>query len=165
MTSKRPSNRFSGPFLPFPRWLMEYLAGDGTTMMVMLGMLRFMNSNTQDLTVSYDHLAKELGLSRSTVMRSVNKLVELGAVVRYRRSANGRNLTNNFRINFNAPSAFDVPSSVTHDTTTGVSPMTLGSSTHDTPDGVTHDTQTRIKNKNKKTRGEGMNRVDPRLLS
>lgn len=165
MSSKRSSSRFEGAFLPFPRYLLKYLSGDGTTTLVMLGMLRYMNSDTQELTVSYNYLANELGLSRSTVIRSVNRLVELGAVVRYQRSANGRSLTNRFRINFNNPEAFEVPRGVTHDTTAGVSPMTLGSVTHDTPEGVTHDTQTRIKNKNKRNKKEKKGRVDPRLMS
>lgn len=172
MPTKPPSNRFSGPFLPFPRWLLDYLSGDGTTVMVMIGMLRYMNSNSQALTVSYDYLSKDLGISKSTVIRSVSKLVELGAVVKSHRSVNGHSLTNQFRINFNSPVAFEIPRGVTHDNPKGVSPMTLGGVTHDTPRGSTHDTQTRITNKNKEDKREPeeksrtkMSRVDPRLLS
>lgn len=158
MTTKRPSQRLSGPFMPFPRWLLDYLSGDGTTALVMLGVLRYMNVTSQKLTVPYDVLANDLGISRSTVIRSINKLVDLGVLVRKQRAVRGRSISNEYTVNFNNPEALGV-SPVDP---LGVSPMTPYSVTHDTPEGVTHDTQTRIKNKNKiLKRDEG--RIDPRL--
>ena len=152
-----------GPFLQYPTWLREYLRGDATTTDVLLEMLCYMNGKTQALWTTYDHIAQKTGYHRTTVIRSVNKLVDLGVLIKRTQSKNGRSLPNEYLVNFNNPSYLGVarvlPSPL------GVAGALPSSSTGATPEGSTGATQTRITNKNKYTRREKLVKIDPRLMS
>lgn len=148
-----------GPFLQYPRWLREYLRGDATTTDVLLEMLCYMNGKTQELWTTYDHLAAQTGYHRTTVIRSINKLVDLGVIVKRTSTKNGRSLPNSYWVNFNNPNyvgvAGELPSHL------GVAGVPPSSSTGATPEGSTGATQIRINNKNKQTR---KGKIDPRLM-
>lgn len=163
MTSKRPSNRFSGPFLVVPRWVLNYLHNDGSTALILMHLMMYLDSDTQQVWASYNTLTKNSGLSKSTVMRSINKLCEIGVLIKTRRSVAGRNAPNLYTVNFNNPSAHVLPGGVTHDTRGVVSPMTPPSVTHDTIGSVTHDTTNKSKEQEEKIK-KGGNRVDRRLF-
>lgn len=99
-------------------------------------------------------------------MRAVQKLCEIGVLVKTRQSKNGRNAPNNYYVNFNNPKTFLLPVGVTHDTIGVVSPMTPPSVTHDTTSGITHDTTNKSKEQEVKIkRGRTPSRVDKRLFS
>lgn len=155
-----------GPFLQYPTWLREYLRGDATTTDVLLEMLCYMNGKTQTLWTTYDHIASQTGYHRTTVIRSVNKLVDLGVLIKRTKSKNGRSLPNEYVVNFNNPNyvgvALALPSPL------GVAGVPPSSSTDATLGGSTDATQTRINNKNKQTRKgkkETLGKIDPRLMS
>ena len=139
-----------GPFLQYPKWLREYLRGDATTTDVLLEMLCYMNGKTQELWTTYDHLAEQTGYHRTTVIRSINKLVDLGVITKRTSSKNGRSLPNQYWVNFNNPNYV------------GVAGALPSSSTGATPEGSGGATQLRIRNKNKQTR---KGKIDPRLTS
>jgi DNA-binding MarR family transcriptional regulator len=79
-----------GPFIQYPKWLREYLRGDAVTNDILLELLAYMDGRTQKLTTSYGHIAEKTGYHRTTVVRSVNKLVSLGVLVKKTRTKNGR---------------------------------------------------------------------------
>lgn len=148
-----------GPFLQYPRWLREYLRKDATTTDILLEMLCYMNGKTQELWTTYDHLAEQTGYHRTTVIKSVNKLVDLGVLIKRTQSKNGRTLPNNYFVNFNNPNYVGVA---------GELPPSLGvvgelprGSVGATPEGSPDATQIRIRNKNKQTR---KGKIDPRLM-
>lgn len=151
-------NTLSGPFLPLPRWVLPYLVKDEVSLAVALYLLQYMDAKTQRLTTSYGHIAQMMQRSRRSVIRSVNKLEEIGLLERTHRSKGGRSITNQYYVNFNNP-----------ETVTGLSPLddpetvtrvSLGGDTGVTTGGDTGVTQTRKNKKNKK----GPTRVDKRLL-
>jgi biotin operon repressor len=145
--------------------VLEYLHDDGTTALVLLNLMAYLDSE-QHVWASYNTLAKNTGLSRSTVMRAVQKLCEFGVLVKTRQSKNGRNAPNSYTVNFNNPKTFVLPGGVTHDTIGVVAPVTPGSSTRDTTSGSTRDTTNKSKEQEEKNkRGRGMSRVDSRLFS
>jgi biotin operon repressor len=145
--------------------VLEYLHDDGTTALVLLNLMAYLDSE-QHVWASYNTLAKNTGLSRSTVMRAVQKLCEFGVLVKTRQSKNGRNAPNSYTVNFNNPKTFVLPGGVTRDTIGVVSPVTPGSSTRDTTSGSTRDTTNKSKEQEEKNkRGRGMSRVDSRLFS
>jgi biotin operon repressor len=141
-----------GPFIQFPKWLREYLRGDATTTDVLLELLGYMDGKTQKLTTSYGHIAERTGYHRTTVIKSVNKLVELGVLVKQNRSKNGRSLTNEFYVNFNNPNYLTVGVVSELPSPLGVVGGLLGGSPGATPEGSRGATQLRIKNKNKKNK-------------
>ena len=166
------STKFGGPFLPFPRWVLHLLNGDNVAKSVLLEMLCYMDANTQRVTTSYQTIAKNVGCDRRTAMRAVNRLVELGVVVKRHRDINYRQITNEFVINFNNPNALGVspetPPGVSGETLPSVTGDTPGGDTTDTPGGDTGDTQSRITNtkkKNNQTKGSDYEdvKVDRRL--
>lgn len=163
MSSKRPSNRFSGPFLTIPRWVLKYLNDDGTTALVLMHLTCYLDSN-QHVWCSYNTLSKNSGLSRSTVIRAIQKLCEMGVLIKTKRSKDGRNAPNLYYMNFNNPGTFPLPDGVTSDTTPMVAPVTLGSSTRDTIGSVTRDTPNKSKEQEEKNK-KGFERIDPRLMS
>jgi len=148
-------NTLSGPFLPLPRWVLPYLVKDEVSLAVALYLLQYMDAKTQRLTTSYQHIAEQMQRSRRSVIRSVNKLEEIGLLERTHRNKGGRSMTNQYYINFNNPET------VTHqsplETVTRVS---LRGDTGVTTGGDTGVTQTRENKKNKK----GPTKVDRRLL-
>lgn len=154
-----------GPFIQFPKWLREYLRGDATTTDVLLELLGYMDGKTQKLTTSYGHIAERTGYHRTTVIKSVNKLVELGVLVKQNRSKNGRSLTNEFYVNFNNPNYLTVGVVGGLPSTLGVVGELLGSSPGATPEGSSGTTQLRIKNKNKENKKGKLGKIDPRLIS
>lgn len=162
MTNKRPSNRFSGPFLPIPRWVLEYLHDDGTTALVLLHLTCYLDGE-QNVWASYNTLSKNSGLSRSTVIRAVQKLCEIGVLIKTKRTKDGRNAPNLYSMNFNNPGTFGVPSGVTGDTMGVVSRVTPGGITGDTIGSVTGDTTNKSKEQEEKIK-KGLKRVDPRLM-
>ena len=154
-----------GPFIQYPKWLREYLRGDSTTTDVLLELLGYMDGKTQRLTTSYGHIAERTGYHKTTVIKSVNKLVDLGVLVKHTRSKNGRTLTNEFYVNFNNPNYVSAGGVVVE------RPLPLGvvgglprGSSGATPEGSSGTTQIRIKNKNKKPRKETLGKIDPRLV-
>lgn len=154
-----------GPFIQYPKWLREFLRGDSTTTDVLLELLGYMDGKTQRLTTSYGHIAERTGYHKTTVIRSVNKLVDLGVLVKSTRSKNGRTLTNEFYVNFNNPNYMTAGGVVV------VQPLVGGvagglprGSGGATPEGGAGATQIRIKNKNKRPRKEILGKIDPRLV-
>lgn len=98
-----------------------------------------MDSDTQELTTSYGHVAKLTGYSRRTIIRSVNRLVSSGVLMRKNRFGKHGNISNKYIVNFNNPSTLvstQTPPSVLTDTTGGDTP--------DTTPSVSTDTQSRI---------------------
>lgn len=161
------NKRLSGPFLPVPRWILEYTGNDHVANTVLLFLLQYLHPDTQELTTSYQHIADQMGCNRRTVIRAVNRLVELGLIVKEERTRKtGQTITNRFYINFNSPASFPVMG-VTPQTLGGVTPETLGGDSPVTGGGDSTDTQSRVSIKSKKTRkgfsenGEGY--VDERL--
>lgn len=128
--------KFSGPFLPFPRWVLGYLGEDTIAKVTLLTILLYMDSDTQEVTTSYNHVAKLTGYSRTTVIRAVNRLVSSGVLVRQHRYGKRGNISNRYIVNFNNPQVFD--------TATLVSPQTLGGIQGDTSRGVSPDTSPSI---------------------
>jgi hypothetical protein len=154
-------NKFSGPFLPFPRWVLKYLGNDSVGKVVLLTILLYMDSDTQEVTTSYGHVAKLTGYSRRTVIRAVNRLVSSNVLIRKVRVGAKGQLSNLYVVNFNNPST--LVSRVTLPSVTGDTPRSV---TTDTTPSVTGDTQSRItinKNNHNKNllykRGETMNDV------
>jgi len=132
-------SKFSGPFLPFPRWVLQYLGNDSISKVVLLTVLLYMDADTQELTTSYGHVAKLTGYSRRTIIRSVNRLVSSGVLIRKNRLGKHGNISNKYIVNFNNPSTLvstQTPPSVLTDTTGGDTP--------DTTPSVPSDTQSRI---------------------
>lgn len=162
MSSKRPSNRFSGPFLAIPRWVLQYLNNDGTTALVLMHLCCYLDAD-QNVWASYNTLAKNSGLSRSTVIRAIQKLCEMGVLIKTKRATDGRNIPNSYSMNFNNPSTFNLPSGVTSDTTPMVSRLTPPSVTHDTTGSSTRDTPNKSKEQEEKNK-KGFERIDSRLL-
>lgn len=141
-------NKFGGPFIAVPRWVLDYVAKDPTALAVLTISLQYMDWEDQTLTTSYGHLAELTGLNRRTVIRAVNRLVEIGVIVKSNRYGAGGNISNIYKINFNNPASLGVPSDTS--VTPLVSPVSLGSDTSVTPRGDTHVTQFRMtSNKNK----------------
>ena len=132
-------SKFSGPFLPFPRWVLQYLGSDSISKVVLLTILLYMDSDTQELTTSYGHVAKLTGYSRRTIIRSVNRLVSSGVLIRKNRLGKNGNISNKYIVNFNNPSTL-----VSTQTPPSVLTVTTGGVTADTPPSVPSDTQSRI---------------------
>jgi biotin operon repressor len=154
-----------GPFIQYPTWLRKYLRGDPTTTDILLELLGYMNGKTQTLWTSYNHISENTGYHRTTVIKSVNKLVDLGVLIKKVKSKNGRSLPNEYYVNFNNPNYLTVTGVV------GELPSPLGvvgelprGSVGTTPEGSRGTTQIRI-NKNKETRRENLGKIDPRLMS
>jgi len=95
--------KFSGPFLPFPRWALAYLGEDGIAKVVLLTVLLYMDADTQELTTSHNHIAKLTGYSRSTTIRAVNRLISTGVLIRKHRLGKNGNISNKYIVNFNNP--------------------------------------------------------------
>ena len=154
-----------GPFIQNPTWLRDYLRGDPTTTDILLELLGYMNGKTQVLWTSYNHISEKTGYHRTTVIKSVNKLTDLGVLIKKVKSKNGRSLPNEYYVNFNNPNYLTVTGVV------GELPSPLGvagelprGSVGTTPEGSRGTTQIRI-NKNKETRRENLGKIDPRLMS
>lgn len=164
--AKRES-RLGGPFLPVPRWALNYIASDYTAQATLNHMLLYLDPDTQALTTSYQHIADMMGCDRRTVMRSVARLEEIGVVTKEARTRNNRNITNRYYVSFNNPGVFDMPLVVSPESPLVVSLETLGSVMGDTTSSVTGDTQSRVTNKNKenKKRKNSNVKVDRRLLN
>lgn len=165
------NKRLSGPFLPVPRWVIQYTANDHIANTVLIFFLQYLHPDTQELTTSYQHIADQMGCSRRTVMRAINRLTEIGLVVKEHRVQNNRSLTNKYYINFNNPQTMGVVSAeslVSAQTPLVVSPQTLGSVPTDTTSSVPTDTQSRVINKSKKNKKKDFEKdgvfVDSRLL-
>lgn len=158
---KRP---LSGPFLPVPRWVLAYTGGDHAANTVLLFFLQYMDNETQELTTSYQHIADQMGCNKRTVIRAIQRLVEIGVIIKEERNRNGRQLTNCYYINFNNPRV-----GVTQESLVGVTLESLGGDTGVTLGGDTGVTQSRLKNKTKKNKKEDFEKdgvfVDGRLLS
>lgn len=132
-------SKFSGPFLPFPRWVLQYLGNDSIGKVVLLTILLYMDSDTQEVTTSYGHVAKLTGYSRRTVIRAVNRLVSSNVLIRRARIGAKGQMSNRYIVNFNNPSTL-----VSAETLPSVTPDTPRSDSPDTPPSVTGDTQSRI---------------------
>ena len=154
-----------GAFIQYPKWLREYLRGDATTTDILLELLGYMDGKTQRLTTSYGHIAERTGYHRTTVIKAVNKLVTLGVLVKTPRSKNGRQMTNEFYVNFNNPNYLTVGVVGELPLEGGVVGGLLGGSSGTTPEGSRGATQSRIKNKKKNSRRENLGKIDPRLMS
>ena len=98
-----------------------------------------MDSDTQELTTSYGHVAKLTGYSRRTIIRSVNRLVSSGVLIRKNRSGKHGNISNKYIVNFNNPNTL-----VSTQTPPSVLGGTTGSDTADTTPSVPSVTQSRI---------------------
>lgn len=139
-------NKFNGQFLAFPFWCLEYTGTDHIANTVLLHALRYMDNETQQITTSYDHLAKLAGVSRSTVIRAMNRLIATGVIYkRRRRGTKGNSQTNVYTVNFNNPKA-QIEGGVTGDTRGGVTADTLGVALVTPSGGSTGDTQSRKTN-------------------
>lgn len=154
-------SKFSGPFLPFPRWVLAYLGNDSIGKVVLLTILLYMDSDTQEVTTSYGHVAKLTGYSRRTVIRAVNRLVSANVLIRKARVGKKGQLSNRYIVNFNNPSTL-----VSVETLPSVHSDTPGGDSSDTPPSVSRVTQSRItinkSNLNKNLlfkKGEKMNEV------
>jgi hypothetical protein len=146
------SNKFGGPFIAVPKWTLPYIAKDATALTILILALQYMDWEEQTLTTSYGHLAELSGFSRRTVIRAMNRLNEIGVIIKSSRYGSGGNITNIYKINFNNPKSLGVPSDTS--VTPLVSPVTPPSDTSVTPRGVTRVTQYRItSNKNKYSEG------------
>lgn len=154
-----------GPFIQYPKWLREFLRGDAVTNDILLELLAYMDGRTQRLTTSYGHIAEKTGYHKTTVIRSVNKLTDLGVLVKKTRTKNGRQLTNEFYVNFNNPKYLTVGVAGALPSPLGVAGGLPGGSRGATPGGSGGATQTRITNKNKKPRRGKLEKIDPRLGS
>lgn len=152
-----------GPFIQYPKWLREFLRGDAYTTDILLELLAYMDGKTQRLTTSYGHIAEKTGYHRTTVIRSVNKLTELGVLVKKTRSKNGRQLTNEFYVNFNNPKYLTVGVAGGLPSPVVVAGGLPGGSGGATPGGSRGATQSRINTKNKISRKTKMEKIDPRL--
>jgi len=150
-----------GAFIQYPKWLREYLRGDPTTTDILLELLYYMDGKSQRLTTSYGWIAERTGYHRTTVIKSVNKLVSLGVLVKTARSKNGRQMTNEFYVNFNNPNYLTVGVVGELPPEGGVVGGLPPSSSGATPEGSPGATQIRIKNKNKNLR---RGKIDPRLV-
>lgn len=143
------TSKLGGPFIPVPKWVMTYIKKDAVALHVLVQALNYLNSETQELTTSYDHLAIMTGYSRRTVIRAMNRMLELGVIQRVHRTGRaGKSLSNRYVIDFNNPNAALPGRGVTGDT------GGFSSATGDTPGvtlvtplrGVTGDTQSRKNN-------------------
>lgn len=151
-------SKFGGPFIPIPKWVMNYLTGDSVAVHVLVNALCYLDNDTQELTTSYEHLAKVTGCSRRTVIRAMSRLHEVGVVqLNHRHGKRGKQLTNKYTIDFNSP--LSQTRGVTSDT------PPLRGVTSDTPPvspqtplrGVTSDTQSRKTNlKQDRPKGRGV---------
>jgi len=165
MTKK--SSKFGGPFLPFPRWALEYLQGDDVGIVVLVTILQYMDSDTQELTTSYQWIGKLIKRDRRTVIRAMNRLVSIGVIYRTPRVGKKGSLSNRYLVNFNNPNVNKEMTSkktpVSRVTPPLVSLETLPSDTGDTPPSVTGDTQSRITNNKNNSFKKGTEGIDPRL--
>ena len=98
-----------------------------------------MDSDTQEVTTSYGHVAKLTGYSRRTVIRAVNRLVSSNVLVRRARVGAKGQMSNRYIVNFNNPSTL-----VSVETLPSVTGDTPRSDSQDTTPSVTGDTQSRI---------------------
>lgn len=160
------ANKLGGPFIPVPKWTLEYLRGDSRALHVLVIALAYLNSDTQELTTSYEKIAEKTGYSRRTVIRAMNRLVEIGAIKKtLRTGVMGYSMTNRYVIDFNNPEAA-ISGGVSSDTggSSGVSSDTPGVSAV-TPLGVSAVTpnQERIKHIKKRTeKGLNLFSTDPK---
>lgn len=154
-----------GAFIQYPKWLREYLRGDATTTDILLELLGYMDGKSQRLTTSYGHIAEKTGYHRTTVIKAVNKLVDLGVLVKTTRKKNGRQMTNEFYVNFNNPHYLSVGVVGELPLDKVVAGGLPRGSSGATPGGSRGATQTRITNKNKESRREKLGKIDPRLTS
>lgn len=145
------ASKLGGPFIPVPRWVLEYIKKDAVAMHVLVQALMYLNSETQELTTSYDHLSIMTGHSRRTVIRAMNRLTEMGVIRRTQRyGKSGKNLSNRYVIDFNNPNALLNGGGVTGDTRgrSGVTGDTPRVSLVTPLSSVTGDTQSRKNNPN-----------------
>jgi len=173
----RKKSNFGGPFLPVPRWVLEYTGRDHAANTVLLFFLQYMDNDTQELTTSYQHIADLMGCNKRTVIRAIHRLSEVGIIQKSERTKNGRQLTNSYYITFNNPACaggvtLNNPAcagGVTPESLLGVTQESLGGDTGVTPGGDTGVTQSRLKNKTKKIKKGDFEKngvfVDGRLLS
>ncbi len=140
------SKRIDGPFIAIPRWASELLRKDPVGTRVLVEILMYVNHEDQTVTASYQYIANSLGIHRSTVIRAVNRLVELNVLMKNPRHIKGAQLTNEFVVNYNNPSVFDVHGG-SADATGVVAPVLLGGGAGATPRGSAGATQIRRKNK------------------
>lgn len=141
--------KFSGPFLPFPRWVLGYLGEDSIAKVTLLTILLYMDSDTQEVTTSYNHVAKLTGYSRTTIIRAVNRLVSSGVLIRQHRYGKRGNISNRYIVNFNNPKVFEATTLVSGEILGGIPTDTSRGIQPDTSPSIQPDTQTRIiKNKN-----------------
>ena len=154
--------RLSGPFIPLPRWVLPYIVKDETTLAVAIYLLQYMDPDTQGLTASHGYIAEQMQRSRRSVIRSVNKLEEIGLLMRTHRSKGGRSISNMYYVNFNNPETV-TPVSPSKGVKT-VTPVSPYGDSPDTTSGDTRVTQTRETKRNKKKDfGKGVS-IDRRLL-
>ena len=160
-------SKFGGPFLPFPRWALEYLQGDDVGIVVLVTILQYMDSDTQELTTSYPWIGKLIKRDRRTVIRAMNRLVSIGVIYRTPRVGKKGSLSNRYLVNFNNPNVNKEMQTrktpVSRLTPPLVSGETLPSDTGDTPPSVTGDTQSRITNNKNNSFKKGTDGIDPRL--
>jgi DNA-binding transcriptional regulator GbsR (MarR family) len=138
-------NKFGGAFLAFPRWVLKYLGEDSIAKVVLLTILLYMDSDTQELTTSYNHIAKMTGYSRSTVIRAMNRLISCGVLIRVHRKGKNGNISNRYIVRFDNPEIVN-STLVSQQTLGSVQPDTTGGVTTDTTPSVPRDTQSRITN-------------------
>lgn len=155
--------KLSGPFIPLPRWVLPYVVKDETTLAVAIYLLQYMDAQTQGLTASHGYIAEQMQRSRRSVIRSVNKLEEIGFLIRTHRSRGGRSVSNQYYVNFNNPETVTSLSPSTEGKT--VTRVSLGGDTGVTTSGDTGVTQTRENKRNKKKTSGGGVLVDRRLLN
>jgi len=140
------TKRIDGPFIAVPRWASELLRKDQIGTRVLLELLMYVNHEDQTITASYQYIADSLGMHRTTVIKAVNRLVELKVLIKNPRHIKGAQVTNEFVVNYNNPDVFDVHGG-SAGTTGGVASGLLGGSAGATPRGSRGATQIIRKNK------------------
>lgn len=99
-------SKFGGQFIPVPRWALEYLHGDYIALAVLVHALQYMDTDTQQLTTSYDHLAQLIGSHRTTVIKAIKRLEATGVLHKtIRHGKHGNNQTNRYTVDFNNPAS------------------------------------------------------------
>lgn len=99
-------SKFGGPFIPVPKWVLNYIKNDSVSLHVLVTALQYLDNETQELTTSYEHLAEKTGYSRRTVIRAMARLSEIEVVkFNHRHGKSGKQLSNKYVIDFNNPAA------------------------------------------------------------
>jgi hypothetical protein len=125
------TSAFNGPFLAIPRWAIEKVLKNPSSLQVVCSMVDHMDIRTKQATVSVTQLCEATGLTRRTVQRAVRWLESEGVVATKMSGAGASSYT----LMYEGGASPMTQGGVTHDAG-GASPMTQGGVTHDAPRGV-----------------------------